>query len=132
MSARRAVLLTLVVVVLIAILGVAGFLAYRGYNGYQDAQDRAKKAEARAKRAERRARGDYSTGYEKGSLEGMKTALFISGLDTPGWYVVRVATGGTPGVQPVDVNLETKMGPCKTYWFDPSDDTVWSRSENNC
>jgi hypothetical protein len=57
MSARRAVLLTLLAVLLVAALAVGGFFAYRGYDRYDRALDRAKEAEARATKAEARAEG---------------------------------------------------------------------------
>ena len=114
------------------LLGFGGFLAYRSYD---DARDRADKAEASARAAEARAiaREQAAKGqYVAGHSDGTKAALSIAGLDKPGWYVVSVERGSTPGVQPGDVDAVTEMVACKTYWFDPSDDSVWSRPEHNC
>jgi hypothetical protein len=135
MTARRAVILTLAAVLLVVVLILGGFLAYRGYDRYNRAQDRAKHAETKARRAEasaNAARSESSRGYNNGLIEGLKEAIVTAGLSTPGWYVVQVARGPSPGVQPGDILVQSGMAPCKTYWFDPSDGSVWSRNEKNC
>jgi hypothetical protein len=128
MSARRASLLTLLAVVLVAGLAVGGFLGYRGYDRYDSAQDRAKAAEERARKAEARA----DTAYRDGEQEGELGAISLIGLDKPGWYAVNVANGPTPGVQLFDVTVMSKMAPCKSYWHDPADESIWSRDDGNC
>jgi hypothetical protein len=136
MSARRAVLLTLVGVMLVTALGVGGFFAYKGYDRYEGALSQAKAAEAKANSADKRAAAAdarAASANSKGYAAGEKGALSMTGLASPGWYVVKVAPGETTGIQPWDVMVQSKMAPCKSYWFDSGDDSMWSRpDESNC
>lgn len=120
MSARRAVLLTLLVVLLVIALGLGGYLAYTAHKRYDRAvaraerwKDRARVVEAEAADAQGRARIAYRKGYDQGRKDTKNQPLTRVGVTDTGWYVVRF--GIPDGVLRV-VGTE-KMADCRHYWI---------------
>jgi hypothetical protein len=119
MSARRAVLLTVLVVLLVIALGLGGYFAYWFNNRYDDAvaraerwKERARVVEAQAADAQSRARLAYTRGYDDGKTEVRNEPWNRVGVTDAGYYVVRF---GAPDGFLREVGAE-KMAGCRHYW----------------
>ena len=91
----------------------------------------ARGSRARANDAVDAARGDYDRGFTAGQEladETTSTIMELKGLDKAGWYIVRVQDWKAD--RPLGFTVEGTMVACRLYWFDPADESVWHRTED--